>query len=426
MSLCIFGEVGIDVLMESTDNIWPRWGGAGLYASISAAKQGIPVEFLTAYGPELDQLSIGSWTRLGVSFNHAKYEPMFTLPKYLVTGYKKHEKKISSPLTWERIGINFSPSLPPNSTSLIVFPFNHSLPLSLCEEAFKNNVPVFIDPKPNELSIDDAKRALAFCSVLLVNEEEARRLSGEQELPSIITKLRELGAKDIIIKRGIRGCLVCKADGVSSFPAFKSNAVCTLGSGDVFAGAFAVYYMETQDIIKSAELASCIAANFIEKEDVEQLIGRNALQEDYSSRPRVYVPDVQKNSVYLAGPFFSDQEWAWVNIVCSALEQAGFHVGSPSRENGILSAGSTQNDKQDVFNADINLVERAQAVIALVDHGDPGTSFEIGFAYKSGIPVFSLQTSADSLNNMISGGSRRIFHNIDDLIEGLYEYFKDI
>ncbi|NRA03228.1 MAG: sugar kinase [Myxococcales bacterium] len=92
----------------------------------------------------------------------------------------------------------------------------------------------WIEGTPAEL-----ERVLARVDALLINDEEARQLSGEHNLARAAVALRARGPASVIIKRGESGCLLFGPDQVFSAPAYPLEVVRDpTGAGDCFAGGF--------------------------------------------------------------------------------------------------------------------------------------------------------------------------------------------
>lgn len=420
MSLSVYGEIGIDILLGTDSSFVSRIGGAGLYAAIAAAKQKAKIDLLTVYGPEIDKYSLEFWRMMGVSTQHSKYKENYSVPKYLVTGFKAFEHKKSMPMTDLRVGVDYNPNLDKDCEGILLFPIDHSFPEALCKQAIKRNIPIFLDPKPNEKSIHQARAILKYVTVLLVNEEEALLLSESTNINEAIKKLIKMGQKYTIIKRGHKGCILAYDGKIINTPAFRSNVVCTLGSGDAFGGAFAASFLNTGDIEYSVEVGNCVAANFIESITIETVIDKTGVEIDLKSRKKIVTEEKPPKKIYLAGPFFSIQEQNWVQSISDRLESANFKVISPSRENGIIKKETSLEQRYEIFQSDIQLLNGADCVLSLLDHNDPGTCFEIGYAFKKGIPVYGLKTSQDDLNNMIRFGCKHLSTNIEELIGVLY------
>lgn len=424
LKLAIFGEIGVDWLVDRNGSIQSRWGGAGLYAAVAAARQEAKVELLTLIGPELNRNIKSLWEYLGISFNEAQYYENYSFPRYMVTRFGNYQTKVSRPMSELKFNYQYCPQISADFQGILIFPIGHTIPIKLCREAFNRGIPVFLDPKPNHESILDAREALPYTTFLLANEQETLLLTETDNPSNAINKLRDTGPEYIVVKNGSRGCSIFKKGIlVEQIPAFKSSVLCSLGSGDVFGGVLATTFMETKDIKFSAELASCVAANFIENFDIETVIPKKAALKDVLQRERI----VWSNSnlqIYLAGPFFSGQELFWVNQICDALESAGIKVLSPSRENGIIKQNETWEQRQTIFEQDIDLLEKADLVVAILDHDDPGTCFEMGYAYKKKIPIIGLKTSIFPLNNMITFGCNKICTSIEQLMSEVYSYGK--
>jgi len=423
MNIVIYGEVALDWLISQDEALSYRIGGAGLYAALSSAKSGGNVELLTIIGAEIDDYYKSVWNGMGVSFKHAKNDEEYNISNYLVTGFENYQKKTSIPVVSKKFNHEYSPTLPEEYDAILIFPINHSIPKDMCIKAKSDNKMVFLDPKPNQESIADAREVLEYVDVLLVNEEELSILSDLSDTNEGIKKLLGYGIKYVIVKRGIKGCILAESDKeLSIIPAYRSNAVCTLGSGDVFGGALATIFIETGNMEYSVKYASCMAASFIESMDTEQMPSKRAVEKYLYKRESMRCSSLKNITIYLAGPFFSRQELYWVNLIHKRLEAIGLSVLSPSRENGIIGLNSSVNEKKDIFNMDLKLLKQSDVVIALLDHNDSGTSFEIGYAYSNNIPIIGLKTSDDKLNNMIQVGCNAICNSIEELIEEVYKY----
>lgn len=423
VSLCIYGEICIDWLVDNDSSITSRWGGAGLYASIAAARQGYEVNCMTLYGPELKSYYMSIWECLDIKFDLAEYRDNYGHPSYIVSGFRNYEHKKSRPMFGARLGYNYEPEIQPDCEGILLFPIDHSLPKKLCKEAKDKGLLVLLDPKPNEKSLIDAKEILQYVDILLVNEEEAKLIAEKEEMEQTINELRKLITGYVVIKCGHKGTYIISQTDTTYVPSFKSNAICTLGSGDVFGGALLATYIRTYDIGYSVKIASCVAACFIEQMQTEGVINRIAAEQEINDRETLEY-QTSNHLIYLAGPFFSKPECNWLNYICKCLESSGLKVYSPSRENGIVRVDAPIEERRSIYESDIKLLEKSNMVVALLDNEDTGTYFEIGYAIKKEIPVFGLKTSLKPLNNMIYNGCSKICGSIEELIGTIYEYRK--
>ena len=75
--------------------------------------------------------------------------------------------------------------------------------------------------------------------VALLNEEEARALSGETQLTRAADRLLELGARSVLVKKGEHGALFRSPDELFVMPAYPVEGLTDpTGAGDSFAGGF--------------------------------------------------------------------------------------------------------------------------------------------------------------------------------------------
>ena len=95
----------------------------------------------------------------------------------------------------------------------------------------------WISGKPEEL-----KKTLAKTQILLVNDAEARELSGEWNLVKAARAIRAMGPQTVVVKKGEHGVLMFHGEEIFSAPAFPLESVFDpTGAGDTFAGGFVGY-----------------------------------------------------------------------------------------------------------------------------------------------------------------------------------------
>ena len=85
--------------------------------------------------------------------------------------------------------------------------------------------------------------------VLLVNDAEARQLSGDWNIYRAARWILKHGPRYIVIKQGEYGAVLVGADGTFYVPAFPLEEVFDpTGAGDAFAGGFMAHLARTQDV----------------------------------------------------------------------------------------------------------------------------------------------------------------------------------
>lgn len=129
-----------------------------------------------------------------------------------------------------------------------------------------------------DIALDDLKETLKLIDVLIINDEEARQLSGEYSLVKASRVIREMGPKTLIIKKGEHGALLFQDDKVFFAPALPLEDVFDpTGAGDTFAGGFIGYIASTDDAsfdnMKRAIIAGSALASFcVEKFGTQRLL----------------------------------------------------------------------------------------------------------------------------------------------------------
>lgn len=101
----------------------------------------------------------------------------------------------------------------------------------------------WISSKPEAL-----RKVIERVDIFIINEGEARQLSGEANLVKAARKILAMGAKTLIIKRGEYGVLMFNGASIFAAPAYPLEEVFDpTGAGDTFAGGFMGYLANTGD-----------------------------------------------------------------------------------------------------------------------------------------------------------------------------------
>lgn len=123
-----------------------------------------------------------------------------------------------------------------------------------------------------DIAMDPLKEVLKRIDVLIINDEEARQLSGELSLLKAASKIVDMGPRILIIKKGEHGALLFDGDKLFSAPALLlSTVIDPTGAGDTFAGGLMGYLAATDDtsfanlkraIIYGSAMASFVVEDF--------------------------------------------------------------------------------------------------------------------------------------------------------------------
>jgi sugar/nucleoside kinase (ribokinase family) len=100
-----------------------------------------------------------------------------------------------------------------------------------------------------EIAMPDLQEVLKHVDMLMVNDAEARQLTGEFSIVKAAKKIMTMGPKFLIIKKGEHGALLFHGTDVFFAPALPLEEVFDpTGAGDTFAGGFMGHLAKTGDI----------------------------------------------------------------------------------------------------------------------------------------------------------------------------------
>lgn len=227
---------------------------------------------------------------------------------------------------------------------------------------------------------------------VVLNEDEARQFRGSDDLTVAATGVmtRE-DAEIVIIKRGPAGALLFRREisTVEIIPAFRTNIVFKIGSGDVFSAMFAHYWSTCGlDAARAAEFASRQTADYVqtrilprpaEPPRLEQVAGAPAilrilLSADIDTTPALWLAEEARAALLRLGVYevrvpavFQDPVPEEMVVACDAvlvLPRTGMGVAA-------RTAASAQNaGKPCVAFAETVEISKALAEIGAIVVGD--------------------------------------------------------
>ncbi len=138
---------------------------------------------------------------------------------------------------------------------------------------------------------EDLLKTLKRVDVLSINDSEARELSGEANLVKASAKIREMGPKILIIKKGEHGALLFVENEIFAAPGFPVVDISDpTGAGDTFMGGFAGWLAKTDDLsaenMKRAVIYGSVMASYcVERFGPERLytLSEDSIQARYAA-----------------------------------------------------------------------------------------------------------------------------------------------
>lgn len=159
---------------------------------------------------------------------------------------------------------------------------------------------------------------------LVVNEAEALSIAAKL---NAVEACREIVSKQIanlvVLKRGIRGAIVFEGDGSEhSVPAYRSERVFKIGTGDVFSAIFAYYWAEeTRLPSEAADLASKYVSRYAET--------RCLTPEIYSDSKMISIGQTWSHCLRLEGKIDTIGRRYTLEEACFRLRELGTKIICP-------------------------------------------------------------------------------------------------
>ncbi|NUM31016.1 MAG: sugar kinase [Bacteroidetes bacterium] len=282
MSLLVLGSVAFDAIetpFGKTDKIV---GGSASYISLSASFFYNNLNLVSVVGGDfptnfLNILNSRGIDTQGLQIKHNE-KTFFWSGKY-------HNDMNSRDTLITELNVlgDFDPLLPEkyNDCKYLILGNLHPAVQSTLIERLKNKPELIVMDTMNfwiSTAKNQLRDTLALTDVLIINDEEARQLSGEYSLLKASRIIRNMGPQYLVIKKGEHGALLFHKNEIFYCPALPLEEVFDpTGAGDTFAGGFTGYLAKTGDtsftnMKKAVVYGSTMASFCVEKFGTEKLL----------------------------------------------------------------------------------------------------------------------------------------------------------
>jgi sugar/nucleoside kinase (ribokinase family) len=281
MSLIVVGTMAYDAIetpFGKTDRIV---GGSATYAAYAASFFVKPIQQISIVGNDFEESIMEDLRSRGVMTDGV--EVVADKPSFFWSGkYHLDMNSRDTLVTDLNVLADFDPKVPESyqgSEFLMLGNLSPSIQKSVIEQMRVRPKLIILDTMNfwMEIALDGLLENLKLVDVLLVNDSEARQLTGEFSMVKAARKILQMGPKYLIIKKGEHGAMLFHGDHVFYAPALPLEDVFDpTGAGDTFAGGFIGYLANTKDIsfqnMKSAIIVGSAMASFcVEKFGPERL-----------------------------------------------------------------------------------------------------------------------------------------------------------
>lgn len=272
MGIAVVGSLGLDTIQTPAGRVEEVLGGSAAYFAL-AARHFEPVHVVAVVGTDFPK----------------EARAMLTHPDVDLSGLEVREGRT---FRWEGVYSDDMNTRRTIRTELNVFEsFRPELPASVraSRDVFLANIDPLLQrevleqlPHPRLILADtmnywiankrdELLTTLKRVRILLINEEEARELTGEAVTHKAARAILSLGPETVVVKMGEHGAFLMSRNEYFTCPAFPLESVVDpTGAGDTFAGGFmgALSRMgrPTETNFRRAVVYGCVLASFAVEE----------------------------------------------------------------------------------------------------------------------------------------------------------------
>lgn len=301
MSTVIVGTVAFDKIetpFGKTDKIL---GGAATFISLTASHFAQDVHIISVVGGDFPDEYVKLLTERGINTDGLQVKSEGK--SFYWSGRYHTDMNTRDTLVTElNVLADFDPILPASCLApefVVLGNLTPSVQMRVLEQLTKRPKLIVMDTMNYwmDSAWDDLMKVIEKVDVLMVNDSEARQLTGEYSLVKAAQKILTMGPKYLVIKKGEHGALLFHSDSVFFAPALPLEEVFDpTGAGDTFAGGFIGHLASSGDIsfgnMKNAIIYGSAMASFtVEKFGTEGLL--NLTKEDIDERLKLFVDLVQ-------------------------------------------------------------------------------------------------------------------------------------
>ncbi|HSF44770.1 MAG TPA: PfkB family carbohydrate kinase [Chitinophagaceae bacterium] len=297
MSLVVVGSMAFDAIETPFGKSDKIVGGAATYIAWSASNFKKPVKQISVVGGDFPQEELNALVDRGVVLDGVQIKK--DQKSFFWSGRYHMDMNTRDTLdTQLNVLADFDPVVPEGYQDCEFLMLGNLVPavqLSVIRQ-LKNRPRLIAMDTMNfwmETAAEDLEKVIREVDVLMVNDSEARQLSGQFSLVRAAKEILKMGPKFLIIKKGEHGALLFHDDNVFFAPALPLEEVFDpTGAGDTFAGGFIGHIARTGDIsynnMKSGIIVGSAMASFcVEKFGTQRL--REISRVDIDERVQEFV-----------------------------------------------------------------------------------------------------------------------------------------
>lgn len=282
MSILVVGTVAFDSIETPFGKADKIIGGSGTYIGLAASFFYSNIKLISVVGDDFPKATLANFNKKGINTDGVKI--MKGEKSFFWAGRYHMDMNTRDTLTTDlNVLADFNPVVPDKIRKpdfLMLGNIEPSLQISVIEQLKARPKLVVMDTM--NYWMDNSRpalnKALKMVDVLMINDEEARQLSGEYSLLKASRLILKMGPRILIVKKGEHGALLFYGDQIFFAPALPLESVFDpTGAGDSFAGGFVGYLAKSKNItftnMKRAIIYGSAMASFcVEKFGPQRLL----------------------------------------------------------------------------------------------------------------------------------------------------------
>lgn len=270
MSIVIVGTVAFDSVETPSGKADNVLGGSATYAAYSASFF-TPVQLVSVVGDDFPAAEISAFNERGIDTEGLEIQAGGATFRW--QGYYGDDLNAAQTLATDlNVLETFDPKLPAAYQSapyLFLGNFDPSLQLKAIRQMRTRPQLIILDTMNLWIDIkrDDLITTISEVDMVILNDGEAKALTGESNLVRAAALIKGWGPRIVIIKKGEHGALLFDEHGVFAAPAYPLEEVFDpTGAGDSFAGGLVGYLARCEgsagDNLRKAVVYGSVMASF--------------------------------------------------------------------------------------------------------------------------------------------------------------------
>ncbi len=291
MGIVIVGSVALDTVETPAGRVDEAVGGAATYASLAAALLTRPVSVVGVVGGDFPDEHLSMLQARGVDIGgieRAEGRTFRWVGRY-------HDDMVGRDTLDTQLNVfaDFRPHIPEalrTESHLFLANIQPGLQFSVLDQMDRPEV-TLLDTMNFWITgaLTELRRVMARVDVLVVNDEEARMLTGHRSIHEAGRALLDLGPRFAVVKKGEHGANLYGPDGLFLCPAYPvTDVVDPTGAGDSFAGGLigslaGASTLSPESLRRAMVVGTAVASFCVEGFGVQGLLraDRAGLQERY-------------------------------------------------------------------------------------------------------------------------------------------------